>query len=55
MAYAAPDLRNRNKYYMNLEVPITWYCCGGTVAEQRVFLIYEVVPDLFIRQQAEDT
>jgi len=25
MAQAAPDLRNRNKYFSDLDVPITWY------------------------------
>jgi len=29
MAQAAPDLRNRNKYLADLDVPIAWYCCGG--------------------------
>ena len=55
MAYAAPDVRNRTKYYTDFEVPITWYCCNGTIVQQRDFLTYKVIPDLFIRQQAEDT
>ena len=55
MAQEAPDLRNRNKYYSDLKVPITWYCVGGSVADQRKFLIHEVIPDLFVNQGAKDT
>ena len=55
MAQAAPDLRNRNKYYSDLDVPITWYCVGGSVADQRNFLIYEVIPDLHVNQGAKNT
>jgi len=55
MVQAAPDLRNRNTYFGDYDVPITWYCCGGSVAEQRNFLINEVIPDLFIRQEAKHT
>ncbi len=46
MAQAALDLRNRLTYFSDLEVPITWYCVGGSVADQRNFLINEVIPDL---------
>jgi len=55
MAQAAPDLRMRNKYLSDLDVPITWYCCGGSVADQRNFLITEVIPDLFLNQSAKNT
>ena len=55
MAQAAPDLRNRNRYLSDYDVPITWYCCGGSVADQRNFLIHEVIPDLFIKEQAKET
>jgi hypothetical protein len=55
MAQAAPDLRMRNKYFSDLDVPITWYCCGGSVADQRNFLITVVIPDLFLNQSAKTT
>ena len=55
LAQAAPDLRMRNKYLADIEVPITWYCCGGSVADQRNFLVSEVIPDLFWNQDATNT
>ena len=55
MAQAGPDHRNRSKYLTDIEMPITWYCCGGSIAQQRDFLINKVIPDLFIRQEAKDT
>ncbi len=55
MAQAAPDLRMRNKYLSDLDVPITWYCCGGLVADQRNFLISKVIPELFRNQSATRT
>ena len=54
MSQAAPDLSNRNKYFSDLEVPITWYCCGGSVADQRDFLVNEVIPDLYLREGSKD-
>ena len=50
MANAAPDLRNISKYSSDSEVPILWYCIGGSVANQRDFLIGEVITDLFVSQ-----
>jgi len=55
MAQAAPDLRNRATYQSDLDVPIVWYCCSGSVADQRNFLIGEVIPDLIWNQGAKDT
>ena len=55
MAQAAPDLRNRNKYFSDLDAPITWYCCGGSVADQRNFLINKVMPDLYVNQGSKNT
>ena len=55
MAQAAPDLRNRLTYLSDSDVPITWYCVGGSVADQRNFLICEVIPDLYIKQGATTT
>jgi len=55
MAQAAPDLRNRATYQHDLDVPILWYCCSGSVADQRNFLIGEVIQDLFWNQGAKDT
>jgi len=55
MAQAAPDLRNRNTYLNDLDVPIVWYCCSGSVADQRNFIIGEVIPDLYWNQGARDT
>jgi len=48
-------LRMRNKYFTDLDVPVTWYCCRGSVADQRNFLISEVIPDLFRNQSATST
>jgi len=55
MVQAAPDLRMRNKYLADINVPITWYCCRGSVADQRNFLVSEVIPDLFRNQSAANT
>jgi len=55
MAQAAPDLRNRATYQADLDVPILWYCCSGSVADQRNFLIGEVIQDLFWKQGANET
>ena len=50
IAKAEPDRRNKNKYYVDHEVPIIWYACGGSIADQRDILIYKVIPDLLLIQ-----
>jgi len=51
---AKADPEKNLGFYTDEQVPILWYACSGSVADQRDILVYEILPDLLVNREQQE-